>query len=42
MARYENDESVAAVFTRADRSMYENKLLMKGGAKPSEAPPSPR
>ena len=29
MARFEEDESVAAVFNRADRSMYENKKMLK-------------
>jgi diguanylate cyclase (GGDEF)-like protein len=29
MARYENDESVSAVFERADRAMYENKAQLK-------------
>ena len=32
MARYENDESVAAVFKRADRNMYENKMTLKSAA----------
>ena len=29
MARFEDDECVAAVFDRADRSMYENKKMLK-------------
>ena len=29
MARYDNDSSVAAVFERADRKMYEDKKTLK-------------
>lgn len=31
MAKYENDENVAAVFERADQNMYENKSRLKAG-----------
>ncbi len=31
MARFEDDDSVAAVFTRADKRMYENKNALKSG-----------
>ena len=30
MAKFEDDESVAAVFERADHNMYENKTILKG------------
>ncbi len=30
MSKYDGDESVAAVFERADREMYENKRFLKG------------
>ena len=32
MARYEDDNCVAAVFERADHEMYENKSLLKSAA----------
>lgn len=31
MSRFEDDECVASVFDRADRRMYENKRILKGG-----------
>ena len=31
-ARFDGDDSVAAVFERADRMMYENKNLLKASA----------
>lgn len=33
MARFEEDDCVAAVFERADQSMYENKALLKAAKK---------
>jgi hypothetical protein len=43
MSRYEDDANVAAVFARADKSMYENKSALKSGDLPESAlgAPSP-
>lgn len=38
MAKYENDACVAAVFRRADHSMYENKSALKDEKRPQDEP----